>query len=371
MLGGGTGIVPVYEHLEPPEVFFGFHEKGKAASTEDGGAYGFDPEKMETDRKLSSLDMAFFFRGGKTRDFSLVRHKLEDMTTGDVEDVPVCDMIRLPVVNKEILKDIFREIFYRRCVDYDDVDLIAEALAQNCIAQFQSKDSDRLVGAFKMSIKREISPDGITDFDFSLSAFKERFLGLEVLRGKCEVWHSTTARGTKHKVTIKPKRLRKPSASYLGSDDMQKEVREVLRDGGSLLIPEVGQRRAVILRELLVCLKYKPEVIARLLPAIDAAVIRLEQDGYAFRGRGVIAYTVAGAPSGKQDKICFVTRPLSDSKRPRGEEVNTLRQVFIAGVKAADPSLRFEVLFRIDAFEADSYYFGEHGVVELSSPRMG
>ncbi len=359
------GIRPVLANMANPEIFFEFPNPDlERLEVGDAGLIGIDNPDV-TEKKMSKLQMAFFFRGEETRDFTLVRHTLTDTATEEVQVVPTSGMIRLPVVDKKVLTEIFREVFVDRCVDFDNVSLIAEALAQNCIAQFKSEDSARLFGAFKMTINREMTPEGVTEFSLVLSALKSQFVGLEVLEKACDIELSTSTNGEKHKIEVKPKRLRRPSVSY-DRDDISAEIKSVFDQGGSVMIPENGTRREVICEELLKKMKFEGVALRRLLPCLNAAIIELEQEGYAFNGKGVVAYTAAGLRPEDPHKIYLVVKPFSLTSKVDEKELKTLKLIFNAAFQKGSRLVRMDQLFKVDTFEADSYYFGAHSAVELA-----
>lgn len=356
MLSLETALKPVCKQLEMPDVFFG--------ARENIGPANADARERE-EVKHSCLDFAFFFRSRHGTDVSLVRHTLKDPVTGHVERVPTPEVINLSKMDGKALKRLFWEIFQPRLMDYDDVHLIAEALAQNCLEQFSQPGAAGLSGSFKLSIDREVTTEGVVDFSLSLSSMRQQFVGLDVLEGKCEVIQKHSRKGLKHKVVIKPVKLKQPE-SRCSTDEMEKEVADVFEAGGSIMIPERGERRRAILNQVLKGLQYTTAKREELFPKLEVAVSELEQEGHSFEGRGIVVYSVKEGAGPR--RFCFVTKPLSKNLDAPESKINALKTLFAYGLKKRDKDFPVGRYFSIDSFEAESYYFGPHGCVELSRP---
>ena len=351
---------PVLENMALPDVFY----------TSGDGTGGVKDTTVDAavEKRLSTLEMAFFFRGSDARDVSLVRNRVVNLSSGESESILDNGVIRLPNINKAILKQIFREAFHDRCPNYDDVELISEALAQNCIVQLRCESSDRLRGAFKMTLKREFTLEGVSDFSFALSAFKSEFQGLDALEGKCDITFSQSSSGKRHKVEVRPKKLRRPSTNH-SQESAAIEIKEVLDNRGSIMIPEYTFRRELVCKHLLASLGFSENIQKKLLGPFVFGITQLEQSGFAFRGKGIVAYVTAGENKKAPTKVGLILRPFPEGSYPDTVKLEGLREIFVREMDKADPYLRCSRLFKIDVFEAVSFFFDGHAAIELSRLR--
>ncbi len=334
---GSAGVL-IHRLVEVPEVFFSAREDMSAS----------------IEKKVSVLEIAFSFGLGDV-DSSIFQGKIIDVTTNQVESVSSDERFILPKFNKEVFKELFRLTFAAFCKNYDNAELISHILAENCIAQYQTKEDGSIRGSFKMTVSKELDGSGsVSDFNFALSALRAPFKGMQLLSDKCcDVGLFSCDGGAKHEVQLKMKK-----------EELFAQSKEVFDEKGSILLPKKLVERAGVCEEIAKRLGFSPSEVKELIPLLLGGINQLEACGFSFKGTGILVYMTAGGPHERKPSAWLIARAF-DPKQD-GSELgykDRLSKVFRDGMKKVDGAK--SNLFEVVPYVAASPLFGIHSALEL------